>query len=746
MRVATLLVLSAIFAVACGDDSEPGDASADSAPSSDAGVAAPPQIEWLDDSQPTIAPPVLTPCPEGWREVTDDDGVYCVPYAAGGPESCPDGEAHFLGEEGCRPVGESCPTGDFAAGLPTDASVIYVREGPTGGDGTLASPYGSLSDVPWLSLGGRTLALAKGTYGGTLPLRPGVRVVGACAAETILVGASVPVAAVVTVTSGGDPAELRDITILDPPQMGVVVDGSGRTLVISGVVVDGAVETAVRIQDSASLIADGLVVRNTREGGPRDNGIGLVIRDAAEASVERAIIEGGFSAGIAVEQSATATLRDFVVRGVAPLRPSGDFGVGLSVSLDASATVERALIEDTHTAAIFLNASSPSLDLRDVVLRGTRPRPFDDSQGAGIMAEAGTVTARRVLIETSTDFGVLALGGAITLDDVVVRDTRGRPGGLGQGFGVWAHAGGAVTITRALLARNRDIGAVAAGAGTSLTLSDTVIVDMLQRDEETPSMGRGVVVGQGAHGALSRVLVDGAFGTGVQVHGAESVLELEDVAVRDVLVDEGDVGKNGAGVTALAGAELIGSRILVRRAATDGIFVAGSSATLSDVVIEENTAGPEQLVAVGLWATDGATVGLARARITDVDYAAVSALNRSVVTLDDFSVRRVDQRLCTLPICAENPGGHGIMSVFGSMVTVDAFEVHEAALCGLFVAEGGAIDATDGDVAGCTIGACVQVDDYDVSRLMRGVRFVENDTALQSTMLPVPEGRETVDP
>ena len=48
----------------------------------------------------------------------------------------------------------------------------------------------------------------------------------------------------------------------------------------------------------------------------------------------------------------------------------------------------------------------------------------------------------------------------------------------------------------------------------------------------------------------------------------------------------------------------------------------------------------------------------------------------------------------------------------------------------------------DGDVFGSAIGACVQVDGYDVDRLTNDVRYFDNETNLQATTLPVPEAIE----
>jgi len=44
-----------------------------------------------------------------------------------------------------------------------------------------------------------------------------------------------------------------------------------------------------------------------------------------------------------------------------------------------------------------------------------------------------------------------------------------------------------------------------------------------------------------------------------------------------------------------------------------------------------------------------------------------------------------------------------------------------------------------GEVRGNLIGACVQTDGFDVARLSEEVRYVDNETNLDSTSLPVPD-------
>jgi hypothetical protein len=59
-------------------------------------------------------------------------------------------------------------------------------------------------------------------------------------------------------------------------------------------------------------------------------------------------------------------------------------------------------------------------------------------------------------------------------------------------------------------------------------------------------------------------------------------------------------------------------------------------------------------------------------------------------------------------------------------------------VCGVQVADGGALDLVRGVVRGHPIGANVQVPDYDFDRLTTEVAYVDNDRNIDATLLPLP--------
>ncbi len=114
----------------------------------------------------------------------------------------------------------------------------------------------------------------------------------------------------------------------------------------------------------------------------------------------------------------------------------------------------------------------------------------------------------------------------------------------------------------------------------------------------------------------------------------------------------------------------------------------------------------------------------------------------STATMTDATVTRVTRAACA-ERCPERTFGYGVAAATGA-VTLRGFEVRDAELCGVFVAfrpdvtGPSSLDLASGVVAGSQIGACVQIDGYDLDRLTRDVDYVDNGSNLDVTSLPVP--------
>jgi hypothetical protein len=708
-----------------------GDAGADAADAAVEPPFSPPDIPWLDADEPPIEPVTLTPCPDGWREVADGDLVVCDPYPESGVASCDPGEEHFPGEPGCAPVGDPCPAGEFPADLPSE-NVVYVRAGATGGDGSLASPYGSLSEVDWVSLGaGETLALAKGTYGGSVPLRAGARVVGACAAETILTGADPAVNAVVTVTSRGDPAIVENVTIRDPPQSGCIALG-GFSLRLDGVVVEGAGPFGIGASAGASIDATHVVVRGTRRA-PGTRSTGVYSGGGAAVTIDRAVISDSAEDGvIADDVGSVVTLTN------AATRRNGSFG--LAAIRGATASVERAIFEGEGDAAVFTREES-QVSLRDVVIRdttlgrtGMEGRAVLVASGAHV--EIARSTLERNQIVTIDVDGAFGDGPSATLNDVVIRDTRAIDG---YGRGISAQVGGRVEGSRVAFVRNGGESAVALGDAAEIMLTDVVVRDGEGSPTEL-SGARGLSAALGGHLDVSGAIIERAQDFAVFAAGVGSRLTMTDVRIRDTEPRPND-GKFGVAIGVQEGASLEATRVVATEQWDLGAYASHDSTTLTltDAII----GGTRSQEASGRFGHGvqlqyGATGTLTRVRVEDSRGAGVMVTSEATAILNAVSVVEVTPWACVEDgSCTMTTFGYGL-AVAGSTLSARDFLISGAENCGVFVAEDGQVDLSTGEITGSQVGACVQVDAYDVSRLQEMVVYRDNGANLDATSLPVP--------
>ena len=618
------------------------------------------------------APPVLTPCPAGWSEVTVGGVVVCDP-TPGGVADCEDGEARFPGSAACEPVGHACPAGEFADDLPSTA-VLHVRPGASG-DGSRASPFGTIAAALGAASAGTTIALAKGTYDESLRMRSGVTVRGACAAETILQWRTPRGEGSIVAAAGVTGAVVADLSVRRSDNIGARVAGELR---LEGVVIEEAMLFGLAVL-GGRVEAEGLLVRATRTfDGDQGGG---------------AVVEGG------------------------------------------TLIATRAVLTENHQYGLAVGAGSRA-ELTDVASRaqvvGARA-----GLAAGVVAESGgTITGTR--LELSGARGVAALasgGGVIELTDALVRGTRAD--GAEHGFGLGS-TGGVVRATRVWIDGNQGT-AVSALSGAEVSLTDAVIGGTVA-PPLLPGWAVGVQVADRSAGVLERVLVEGGMSAGVLVLGvegdapADTSLRATDLGVRDIV----DEGTSGVGVyVASAGAEL--SRIRIERATEAAMIAnAGAHLRLEHARILDTRPDPTD----GQWGRGlevvDADAEIAHARFEGQrEVALIFRGGRS--TLTGLEILDTRERGCAQSTCSGEPGGIGIGVYGATEVSVSDFTIDGAPLCGVQLALGAALDLSEGVITNASIGACVQVEGYDVSRLAQGVAYRETDTSIQTTAHYVPD-------
>ena len=626
------------------------------------------------------ARPVLAPCPTGWREVPAmDDPTTCDPWPDSGPADCASiDEAHFPGTPGCSRIGTACPSGDFPEGLPAGSPVRYVLAGTApGGDGSLARPFATIGAAFATIAAGTIVAVGRGDYDEAFNVPGGVTVWGACVAETRLhvsTPSVIPTSPVVAFTHTG--SVLRNVSIGPGPRQAVFVDGRLADATLDSVVVHGGALIGIAANGGHLVMRD-VVVRDM-------GGRGFELVQGATVEATRLVVERVHQIGIFSTLDATTRLEDTSIRAVLA-DADGNAGMGVNLQHGAALDASRFVVEDVYDGGILV-LSAGLLTLTDAVIRDVRQRVNDGTFGTGVSIESGsTATLTRVLVERATETGVtVALAGSsATVTDVVVRDILGHPGTGAFGRGFVIQTGARLALERGWVARAREIALFVAGADAHGSFTDVTVRDTAANGDGAG--GRALSVQEAGAGAE---VVRGDFARsheiGIATHEG-TTLRLTDVAVRDTASRVSD--------------SMIG----------DGLSCDGGDVEGTRVLLDGNRRA-------GVLARGGARLRL-------------SAL----------TVRATMPQQCATTTCSGEGFGVGVVAVGGGRLSATDFAVVGAALCGALVADGSSeVDLSHGQVRGCEIGACIQSGGYDVSRLSLDVLYADNGRNLDTTSLPVP--------
>lgn len=674
--MARLRLALVLFAIGCGGGRD-GEA-VDAGEGPDAGVVT--DIE-------TPAPPVLGPCPDGWRQIAVEgtDVVACDPWPEGGPVDCGVGEAHFPGEPGCVTVGPPCPAGDFAETLPDARPGIFVAGTPgTGGAGTRDDPFHDLGDAFAAATGAEVFVLGKGTHTiiGVFP--ESSTFVGACAAETHLVAG------------------------FDNEFTGVLTAVEGARL----------------------------EVMNVHVRGPTP---GLLADEASSIDAENVILEDTGISAIWMQGGSIFTGRNIVVRDTRG-SPTMGFGRAVVGQTGGRVTITRGAFERTREIAAYAVDEGSALVLEDVAIRDTRPQATDDGFGRGVeISEGASGELRRVAVERNLGYGVFA-GGAtarVTIEDAVIRGQRSRVSDREGGRGLSAQEGAQLSATRVLVDDNRELGIYGAGVGGMVTLRDVVVRATLPRDADAAG-GRGIQVQWGGSVDGERVLVDENQEFGVFLYDATA--RLADVTVSRTFGS--NIGEHGRGIEAIDGATLDLARVAIDQNRDVGLFISGegTTATLTDVLVARTQ--PEAITDFygrGVSISRMAVVDGERVRVVDNRETGMFVGGAATATFRDIHVLRTAEQACAETTCPDNRAGIGIVDLDMARVELSTFVIADNAFAGLFLGTGGTVAFSEGEIARHVVGVHVGTEELDFDTAFHDVAFVENDRNVDATVLPLPD-------
>lgn len=517
--------------------------------------------------------------------------------------------------------------------------MVHVRAdaAPGGADGTELHPYPSLADALRGQAMERWLLLAPGTYAGPVVLHHPTHLVGACAARVAIVGD-----ATAPVISASATLELRGVTLRGGA--GGLRVAAGATATVRGVVIASPAGYGALVEGvGATIDAEDLLVRGAAVSAEHG---ALSARMGATLRVNRGAVAGARAHGVRAEGTGTSvTLRDVAL--VDLVGTSTASGVGVVARSRATVIGERVVV-DRATENCAYATGGARITLTDVVLR--RPRGFTDGrQGLGLVTNGmGHIDATRALIEGCRQTAVAAdgAGSDVTLHDSVVRQTAMVRGGT-MGTGLGANNGGHIVADGTLVEASHDQGVIAYGSGAAVELTACEVRGTLPRGDMT--QGVGVVAHTGARVTLRGVLVRGNHHVGVIAYGPEAAVDVRDVMVLETR--RGLPDATGASLVAHTGGRVTGDHV----ALSNDIDVAlqaygrGASITLADAWMRPFSAGPRPRGLGAVAAADG-VVTLTRAAMVDVDGAGLAALQAegspgaSSLTATDVFVSAVTPR------------------------------------------------------------------------------------------------------
>ncbi len=611
----------------------------------------PPDAGWVR-SPPMLPEPTMEPhavCPTGFGVVALDGATACEPWAGGARPTCARGERLAAGL-GCVPLATDC-----GADVPPEVAsgALLVREGSTGGDGSVERPFGTIADA--IAVGGSSLALAPGRYDAP-PVLDGLTIVGTCPDRTTLV-----LPGPTTVAHG----ELRRLALTGPGVLTVSRAGELTlraievTALAGGLRVDGTLEIhggALHDLATDAIVtseADRLVLEDVAIEHVRGVALSVVDRFAPHTHVglQRVVIADVSPPPVATGSLGAAVLVD----------GGGTVSVDGLVIEDATGHAMVSFADDTSLANLVLRRLAGAGLLQDDAspdeVSGTVDSIWIDDAGGGIVFSHGKHTATDVVIEGVRYVGLAIVDGDTTVERALI------DGAVGLGI----DATSCTAMLRHVHVRNVvHATTVEAGNGGGLLVEPSATVTL----EHT-------VFEQVEHAGIA------VANTGAGVDDSPATLIASDVAIHDVQA----VGpSDGMGVLAVDGGQATLRRASIRNVCTAGLAAQDGSVNASNLTIDHVEAcrgGPDGIGAVASQfdPTRATTMTLDRVAIADVQRWGVIATGPGT-RLDASSLLVERVRAVT---DGDVGGGGAIVVHDGATVVVRRFEARDSEWAGIIV-------------------------------------------------------------
>jgi len=580
------------------------------------GVAAPTPVAATEaqsfcDATPFEGVKPCEPGPCGPATMPAATGATCQPV--GVPWTCPPGfivvaPANQAAPANCAPDPAPCPGSGYGS-LAGQADWLFVdSSAPPGGDGSASAPLAQLQTALNKAKAGQTVLLAAGTYKGGMDITKPMVVRGVCASKVRIEGGAA--FALRILPDGGDPqgyalqhltlaqstwgllvqggaeAVVEDVHVPMPVDGGLWATGKGTQLTLRravihdvkalstntgiGVAVDGGAKATLHqvavlrarlaglFVDHAisALNGDQVLVAHTQPALGGKYGVGMLVQSAA-ADLSSLRVHRNHLAGAALTLGAKVALRGAIVDATQPQQTDGLRGVGILVQQGATLQGVGVRLSGNRTSGLVAVDKKSSANLRGAVIDGTLGQATDHDGGAAVAQLGGSIALSGARVTGNANVGLYAAGkgSSVTATHTLVDDTVATALSNATGIGVQAMGGAQVRLSSVRVHRNRAMGIAVGGGGTALDAED-VLVDHTEPRSDVLDMGYGVGVGTGSTARLRQVRLAANRTTGIAVRDPGTRLVAVGLRVDHTLPRASD-GWWGAGLFVHKGAHLV---------------------------------------------------------------------------------------------------------------------------------------------------------------------------------------------
>ena len=655
----------------------------------------------------TLAAILLLACTSPPTEPTDTEPV----------NPCEEG---FIEDEDGSCIAEACGLGTWG-NLPVDGDTVYVNvEAEPDGDGSESAPLTSIQaglDAAG-DAGSSLVAVAAGTYSEKLSLikkHDGVHLAGRCKQLVKL-----------------------NPNLGDPLLAGIRVNAKGGSVRLSGITVRKSNYVGVMVLSGKATMTDCTISKSASVGA-------AAFKDSmkpSELTLERCVLKENASFGVMTYWDGLVHLIDSTVSESQP--DKGDYGWGVNVHSGGLVRLTRSIVTNNTGAGVRTDGVGSSVTVEDSTIEYTLPEAKSGLQGFGIYAfEGASVSVSDSLIQHNKRHGIFAdlPGTSIELTNVTIQNTEGdSEAESGSGIritggatlnatdslftgnvsgGLEVNYGGTATLESCEFVENEKMGGFAMGAGTRLSLNNTVIRDTrVQVDATTEEgffTGYGLLAQDGGSIEATNSTITGNTTIGVLAYSPNTVVTLDNTTVSHTLPDE-KMMQGGPGVSSQNGAELV----LMNSIVSDNIGVNayardGARIVLDNTTLENGLADANGREGTGLYVTHGSYGEVTNSTIrnnttgvlVDGDGSHL-VINASSIQETRFPIDDPDSITVSTPIVAQmygsidavdlvvsNNEGPGLIVMTGGSMSCERCTLQDNTFAGAVVVEGASLQIND---------------------------------------------------